>query len=68
MSVNIRMRDGWTCHLCKLPVEKDLYWPNGQAGSVDHIVTVFHGGSDEDSNLALAHLTCNTARGHKEIL
>lgn len=61
-------RDGWICHLCKLPVKKDLYWPNGQAGSVDHIVTVFHGGSDEDSNLALAHLTCNTARGRKEIL
>lgn len=58
---------GWVCHLCDLPVLKSLYWPNGQAGSVDHILPVFHGGNDDFDNLALAHLTCNTARGSKLI-
>lgn len=61
-------RDGWICHLCKLPVDRSLYWPNGKAGSVDHVIAVYHGGSDEDSNLALSHLTCNTARGYRELI
>ena len=59
---------GWVCHLCKLPVDRNLYWPNGQAGSVDHLVPVFFGGTDERENLSLAHLTCNTARGHKPLV
>lgn len=61
-------RDGWICHLCGLTVDRNLYWPNGQAGSVDHVIAVYHGGSDEDSNLRLSHLTCNTARGHKALI
>lgn len=57
--------NGWVCHLCKEPVDRTLYWPNRFAGSVDHVIPVFHGGKDDFSNLALAHLTCNTARGRK---
>src|SRR5699024_7490683 len=60
----IGARDGWVCHLCKEPVDRQLYWPNVRAGSVDHVVAVSRGGSDEESNLALSHLTCNVSRGN----
>ena len=56
-------RDGWTCHLCGGTVDSRLYWPQGLAGSVDHIVPVHCGGDDSPENLALAHLTCNVSRG-----
>ena len=55
-------RDGWTCHLCQSPVDPRLYWPTPLAGSVDHKIPVSRGGNDAEDNLALAHLTCNTAR------
>ncbi|BCJ45029.1 hypothetical protein GCM10010168_83970 [Actinoplanes ianthinogenes] len=54
--------DGWTCWLCKAPVDPALYWPHRWAGSVDHVVHVSNGGTDERSNLRLAHLTCNVSR------
>lgn len=56
-------RDGWRCHLCAGDIDGGLYWPNRHAGSVDHIIPVFHGGTDGYENLALAHLTCNVSRG-----
>lgn len=54
--------ENWTCWLCELPVDRKLYWPNPQAGSVDHVIPVIHGGTDERSNLRLAHVTCNCSR------
>lgn len=58
-------RDGWICHLCLGAIQKELNWPNGQAGSVDHIIPVSHGGDDSPENLAIAHLTCNTSRKNR---
>ncbi|MFC0504956.1 HNH endonuclease [Micromonospora costi] len=55
-------QDGWKCWLCELPVDPSLYWPHRWAGSVDHVVHVSNGGTDERSNLRLAHLTCNVSR------
>ena len=51
-------RAGNRCEYCRLP----------QAGhderfSVDHVIAVKHGGSDELSNLALACLRCNLHKG-----
>lgn len=57
--------DGWVCWLCGAAVDQALYWPNRFAGSVDHVVHVSHGGSDDRSNLRLAHVTCNTSRGNR---
>lgn len=65
--VKIGNEDGWSCWLCNDPVDRDLYWPAPGAGSVDHVVPVSHGGTDERRNLRLSHLTCNTARSNRLI-
>lgn len=57
--------DGWECRLCDKPIDRFLYWPNPQAGSVDHKLPVSHGGTDERSNLWLAHVTCNSMRSNR---
>jgi len=57
--------DGWVCWLCRAAVDPRLYWPSSLAGSVDHVVPVIRGGTDERSNLRLAHLRCNTSRRDK---
>ena len=41
------------CHICGQPA----------ADAIDHIVPVAWGGSDDPSNLAPAHTSCNTAKG-----
>jgi HNH endonuclease len=60
--------DGWRCWLCAEPVDPLLYWPERLAGSVDHVLPVSKGGTDERFNLKLAHLTCNVARKDKDIV
>lgn len=48
----MRAHDG-VCHICG----------KNAADAIDHIVPVSWGGSDDPSNLAPAHTSCNTARG-----
>lgn len=48
-----------TCKLCSKAVDMDLKWPHPLSSSIDHIVPVSKGGSDELENLQLAHLVCN---------
>lgn len=52
-------RDRWTCHLCDLPVSRTLKHPHPMSPSIDHLVPVDDGGSDDPANLATAHLACN---------
>lgn len=53
-------RDPWICHLCRKPVaEADL--------SLDHVIPVNHGGSNELSNAAIAHFKCNVSRQDRSI-
>lgn len=58
--------DGWVCWLCAGKIDRSLYWPHRWAGSVDHVVHVSNGGTDERSNLRLAHVTCNASRGNSD--
>lgn len=48
----MRAHEG-VCHVCG----------EGAADSIDHLVPVAWGGSDDPSNLAPAHTSCNSARG-----
>lgn len=45
-------RDGWTCYLCGLEVERS-------DAHVDHIVAVARGGTSILENLAITHKDCN---------
>ncbi|WP_165873021.1 HNH endonuclease [Nocardioides jejuensis] len=60
--VRLGEANGWTCALCHGAVERDVYWPSPNAGSVDHVVPVVLGGTDAWPNLQLAHLRCNLAK------
>lgn len=50
---------GDACGICGGAVDFSLRAPNGLAPSVDHIIPVDSNGSDDASNLQLAHLWCN---------
>lgn len=52
-------RDRWKCHLCDLPVSRTLAHPHPMSPSIDHLVPLVEGGTDEPANLATAHLACN---------
>ena len=58
----IRIRDRDTCQLCGRRVDPTLTFPDRWSPTLDHIIPSSHGGSDDISNLRLAHLTCNASR------
>ncbi|MFB9512387.1 HNH endonuclease [Streptomyces purpureus] len=60
---DIARRDGWRCHLCLRSVDPGLHFQHRDAATLDHLVPVSVGGTDEPSNLALAHRGCNSSRG-----
>ena len=49
----VMRRDQGVCHLCG----------GGHADAIDHIVPVAWGGSDDPTNLAPAHTSCNSSKG-----
>ena len=49
----VMRRDQGVCHLCG----------SGHADAIDHIVPVAWGGSDDPTNLAPAHTSCNSSKG-----
>lgn len=55
-------RDGWRCHLCGKKVDRNLRHPNPLAPSLDHLVPLARGGTNDDANLAVTHLRCNLAK------
>ncbi|MCY0962990.1 HNH endonuclease [Streptomyces sp. H27-H5] len=60
---DVALRDGWRCHLCTQPVDPAMHFQHRDAATLDHLVPVSAGGTDEASNLALAHRGCNSRRG-----
>lgn len=55
------------CHICLGEVDKGLKFPEPYSGTVDHIVPSSQGGTDDRSNLRLAHNLCNQRRSTKPI-
>lgn len=60
----IAERDGWLCGLCGKRVDSSLRHPDPMYGSIDHVVPLAAGGSNEMVNLQLAHLVCNLRKRH----
>src|SRR5690625_189169 len=59
----IAERDGYTCQLCGGQVDMELKWPDPGFPSIDHVIPLSRGGSDLKTNIQLAHLRCNIAKG-----
>jgi 5-methylcytosine-specific restriction endonuclease McrA len=59
----IAERDRCRCHLCCKRVDMKLSGslPNGP--TIDHLVPISLGGLDVPANVALAHRSCNIAKG-----
>lgn len=54
---------GIACGICGLDVDMTLRKPDVMRASVDHVVPVARGGTNERTNLQLAHLRCNMRKG-----
>jgi 5-methylcytosine-specific restriction endonuclease McrA len=61
----IAARDQWLCGLCSGAVRGDTAWPDPLSPSLDHVVPLTRGGAHDPSNVQLAHLGCNTAKGNR---
>lgn len=58
-------RDGSFCNICKKKINMDLPGSHKWGPTIDHLLPVSMGGSNEPGNLALAHRQCNTVRGNR---
>lgn len=56
-------RHGCVCYWCKNAVLLDVSTTHGLSPSRDHLKPKAHRGTNEASNLVLAHRSCNTRRG-----
>lgn len=55
-------RDEWICQICSTPIDSTLTHPDRMSASVDHIVELYKGGPDCETNVRASHLTCNLSR------
>lgn len=61
------IRENDYCFICGDVVDKSLPGNDPMGPSIDHLIPVSKGGTDDDENLYLAHLMCNKRRGNKDI-
>lgn len=62
---HLLIRDFLICGICDQPIDPDLKWPERQSATVDHILPVAHGGTDDLDNLQLAHFACNSTKQNR---
>lgn len=58
-------RDGTICGICGTDVDMTLRYPDPGTPSVDHVIPRACGGTNDPSNLALAHLWCNQVKSDR---
>jgi hypothetical protein len=58
----VHERDGWTCHICGDPVDRDAVAPDLAAPVLDHVIPLARGGSHSEANLKTAHFYCNSVK------
>lgn len=57
-------RHGPDCWLCGKPLGLDLPRTHARAATLDHVIPRSQGGTNELTNLRLAHRTCNYRRAN----
>lgn len=55
------------CVICGKPVDKSLKFPDRMSPTVDHVIPVSNGGTNDLQNLTLAHYTCNSKRQNRSL-
>lgn len=60
---DIAQRDGCKCHLCGKKVNMALPGTEPMGPTIDHLIPVSAGGTDDPANVRLAHRACNIKRG-----
>lgn len=63
---DLAKRDGERCYLCHRKLNLTLPGTAKWGATIDHILPVSFGGTNEANNLALAHRHCNVARGNRQ--
>lgn len=58
-------RDGWICQICNRPVDPDLPRTHAEGATIDHVIPLALGGSDEPDNVVTAHLRCNLEKSNR---
>lgn len=58
-------RDGIKCNICTKPVNMSKSGRDPLGPTIDHLLPVSKGGTNDSFNLALAHRRCNTSRGNR---
>ena len=68
------IRDKGICHICNKLCDYNDYVMNGKTvicgnnyPSIDHIIPLSKGGTDDWNNIKLAHRWCNSVKGNKEV-
>lgn len=65
--IDIADRDGWICSLCGDPIDRDAPYTDRLSLSIDHVVPLTKGGTDELANLRAAHMGCNATKGNRTL-
>lgn len=62
----ILRRPGVRCWLCGREIDLSLRFPDPGSFSLDHVVAVANGGTDELGQKRPAHLSCNRSKSDRE--
>lgn len=62
----VYLRDGWVCQICGVEVNLKALYPAADSATIDHIVPVVKGGTDDLSNLQTAHARCNLLKHDRD--
>ena len=61
--LQIAERDNWICGICDEEVDRTLSHPDPMCASVDHVIPLARGGTNDLDNLQISHLRCNLSKG-----
>lgn len=63
--VEILERDGWSCHICGNPIDRDAKLNSTGYGTVDHLIPLIEGGEHTRANVKAAHQGCNSRKHNR---